>query len=269
MQIVWKRGYYIYLLLFLLVFMLSYILLKAREKDALGGDLEPVVVASRNMREGTWITPALVEVQRVPKRFVQPGAFRSSEDVLGMVSASLLRKGEQVLDTKVMYADEGGGISSMVSDGKRGIGVELEGHEMAGGLIRPGDHVDVFVTFGTSRDGEKKTVLLLQDVAILAVGGRTRSAGLESRDRKGESPFGASFGIGHKFDAEGRNSVTLLVDALDATRLVHAKHSGEITLSVRSPSDRSVLMDNTAQGAAEAEAFVNTALPAGKKGKIE
>jgi pilus assembly protein CpaB len=117
-------------------------------------------------------------------------------------------------------ADDRRDLSSLVAPGMRAVTVRARsgGNDRANELIRPGDRVDVIVTSG-ERD-QQTTVVLLQNVLVLAVGLDTGGDGVEKH----------AGGI--------RDSLlTLSLSIREAQLEAMAAEKGRISVALRNPDD--------------------------------
>lgn len=156
---------------------------------SISGPSESVVVASQNIPAGTRITAEMVAVKKLPDSTILAGAFKAPEAVVGQVTTVPVIAGEQLVPEKItatgqaavnQYGDNPP-LSLLLEPGMRAVSVELSSLIGAGGLIRPGDHVDVILsvktrtsdeTSGTGGDpggSNQLAVTVLQDLKVLAV----------------------------------------------------------------------------------------------------
>jgi pilus assembly protein CpaB len=112
----------------------------------------------------------------------------------------------------------------IITPGRRIATVSVNPVSGIAGLITPGDHVDVLVTFrGGGQGGATSTMTLFQDVTVFAVDDITRVAYRIGRNRSGR---GSSYA-----------TVTLLLLPAEVELLVYAQANGEMTLTKRAPVD--------------------------------
>ena len=134
---------------------------------------EPVAVfvASGDILEGTRLDESHVAVQKVPRRFMQPGAIQEPQSLMGMISRVPILKGEQFLGTKLMGLGKKSGLAHQIPEGFRALSVEVDEASGVGVLIRPGNRVDLVGTFEMEMLGETQavTLTLSQNVLVLAV----------------------------------------------------------------------------------------------------
>lgn len=138
------------------------------------GDVTPVVVASQDIAAGSEITADMVKVVDVPAGLVVKNAITDSALVVGQTARFPIAQGEQLVKASFGAQSEEDGLAYVVPKGMRAIAVSVEEVTAVGGLLRPGDRVDVIAVFdsdsntlGASRPTTAVTVL--QDVEILAI----------------------------------------------------------------------------------------------------
>ncbi len=135
----------------------------------------PVVVAARAIPPRTVVTPEMVRVQSLPVEARHPSAFRSPGEVIGKITRSPLTTGEQVLTTKVYLQREDSGLAFMVPDGMRAVSVGFNEVIGTGGMILPGDRVDVIGVFEVRRPLPTSVVVNTGDQAVFQRSGSPES----------------------------------------------------------------------------------------------
>jgi len=110
-------------------------------------EMASVVVATAALPARTVVTPAMIRVQELPVEAVHPNALRSPNEVVGKIVKTPLTPDEQVLSTKLFLQREESGLAFMVPDGMRAVSVGFNEVIGSGGLLLPGDHVDVIGVF--------------------------------------------------------------------------------------------------------------------------
>ncbi|MBI4570732.1 MAG: Flp pilus assembly protein CpaB [Chloroflexi bacterium] len=207
----------------------------------------PVVVAKSSIPAGTAITAGLVEVRRVPESAVGSEAFTTIDDVVGQVAKFPLAPNEQLLVSKFVATTVGtnDALSYVLEDGMRGMAVTVEQVIAAGGLVLPGDHVDVlWIPFKGA-----PSFTLLSDVEVTAVQQTIAdlapaAPGLQQEGAEPASPA-AGGQRARVSDAEADPkaiTVTMMIASDDAERLFcsewfASQFAGSIRLSVRSFGD--------------------------------
>ncbi len=206
-----------------------------REKLFGDAQLVDVVLARHDILDRKLISQDDVEVSQVPRKYLQPGAVRSVEELEDRVTVTPIKKGEQVLATKLIGIGGQTGVSFVVKDGYRAVSVAVDEVTGVGGLVRPGDYVDIIGTFELTMGGrsQKRSKTLFENVPVLAVG---------SSHVVGQ-PIS---GLGSEVDDHGHLSnnpyaftqVTVSLPPQEAQDLILAQESGVISLIARYPLDK-------------------------------
>lgn len=215
-----------------------------------GDGAVPVVVAKQAIEPGTTITAEMVEVRQVPANVALDGAFRDTGLVVGKVARFPISAGEQVQARDVAAAGVAPGtvstdmpLSYVVPKGMRAVSIPIEEATAAGGLIRPGDRVDVIGVFDVTLYGLKSdptegtdfekylTMTVLQDVEVLAVAQAVEPvvAG-EPQDGTGQPQRVPVQEVKPNPKAA---TLTLAVTPEQAQRLVWAQSVGELRVALR------------------------------------
>jgi pilus assembly protein CpaB len=137
-----------------------------KQKQGLRVKAAQVVVAARDISEGAVINYDTLAFKSVPLKFIQPGALNSKEAAVGKTAIAAIMAGQQVLSTNLSTPGRGLTLAGKTPTGKRAFTVSTDAVSAAGGMIRPGDHVDVLAIFTKPAI----IVTLFQDILILAVG---------------------------------------------------------------------------------------------------
>lgn len=228
---------------------LTWIYIGAREASLLSqSEPQTVVVATVDIPGNSVIDVGMFETRAVPSAFAQPRAVVRQEDVHGRVATVPIAAGTQILAT--MLGDESeGALAYEVPAGQRAVSIGAADVMGVGGLVRPGNRVDILGTFeygrptGISQSGvityadeRTETRLMMQDVRVLAVDQEHRRRGAAPRpvptdaddQESALTPFQEHRDIQH---------VTVLVSLRQAQELVLAQEIGVLTLALRSNLD--------------------------------
>ena len=144
------------------------------EKTAASGDTKQVLVAREDIPVATRITDSMVELKAIPVEAVHPDSFPSTEGVVGNMARYPIAAGEQVLSDRVAASSvtlregEKLPLPYIVPEGKRAVSVSTSALIGAGGLMRPGDYVDVILTAKLS-SGDQIGRIILQNLEVLAL----------------------------------------------------------------------------------------------------
>jgi len=172
-----KKGVLLPLILAFFAASIYWWILSNKEKDiAKDFEMAQVLVAKYDLPARTIIKADLVETVEIPRRYIQKDAYevRSAADikmVVNLVSAIRIPKGNQVTQSALLALSPEAGLSVKVPPGLRGAVLPVDSDLLR--LIKPGDRVDILVTFeAVMADGKKErvTATILQNVLVLGVG---------------------------------------------------------------------------------------------------
>ncbi|MEK6646713.1 MAG: Flp pilus assembly protein CpaB [Candidatus Firestonebacteria bacterium] len=206
--------------------LLSYVYLTTKEKSIINRTVpKKVLIAVKYIAAGTRVTNDMFETNEIVSDSVQPGAIVNSDDVVGQVSLSPIAVGEQLLANK--FLTTGTSVTSSIPLRKRGVTISVNEATDFIKIIKPGDYVDVLVTFETS---SPYTSTILQNVKIVAIG--ENFSPLKSDDSK-------------KSEMEMFNnlsaSVTLALTPQESEILAFAENKGRLKLALRARGDEEIL----------------------------
>jgi pilus assembly protein CpaB len=225
---------------------LTWLYISTREASLLSGSApQTVAIATVDIPGNTVIQAGMFEFKAVPSAFAQPRAITKPEDVQGRVATVPIAAGSQIAAT--MLGDESeGALAYEVPSGQRALSIAAADVTGVGGLVRPGNRVDILGTFEYGRpvsvsqngtinyaDERTETRLMMQDVRVLAVDQQFRRRGAAPRpvptaaDEETAAP---------SLEAAIRN-VTVLVSLRQAQELILAQEIGTLTLALRSNLD--------------------------------
>ena len=158
--------------IFAMFLVYSYSQEKKAEYDKLYGTTKRVVVATKQILEMSTIDDTMIEYKEVPVNFIQPGAVENPEDVVGLVAASPINEGEQILNTKLLAPGPTTGLSNQIAPSKRAVSIAIDEVRGVSKLLRPGDRIDILapVESGSSLNRKLEVKTILQDVVVLATG---------------------------------------------------------------------------------------------------
>ncbi len=213
-----------------------------------GGNSAFVLTAKRDIPARTAITADMLQLTEVPSNALLAGAVAEDGLAVGRVARIPIYRGEQLVEEKLATAgDDTGqlGLPYVVPKGKRGMAVKADRVVGAGGLLRPGDRVDVLGTVevryqslsGNTEFRDTRSFILAQDVEVLAVEQKIENKTVPQRT-------GSSTDDGTLVDqAEPQPDatvVTLAITALEAQQILLVEVKGTIRLAVRAPGDTEV-----------------------------
>lgn len=186
-------------------------------------ELTKVVVAKDELRYGTEVTRDKLEMADWPVANVPRGSFTSIDDFISKHQPRLvleqIHAAEPILQGKVTGPGQRTGLATMLEPGKKAVAIKVNDVVGVGGLVLPGDRVDIFVTNDGKSDDRRDgaapiayTDVLLQNVRVLAID--------QVLDPKRTEPV------------VGR-TVTVEVSLADAQKITLASTIGTLTLVLR------------------------------------
>jgi pilus assembly protein CpaB len=180
-----------------------------------------VVVASRDLRPGAFLSGETVAVRDVPRAFLHSDAVLADNwsTIAGRVLSHPVRSGEPVLLSHLAQ-DAGAGFSSQLPEGKRALTFPVDDESSISGMLAPGDRIDILFT--TTNNNDSVTLPLLTNVPVIATGIRTLTNAAQLEGRR---------------DASSYSTVTVSVSPEDAAKIAHAQDVGKITITLRQPQD--------------------------------
>ncbi len=212
----------------------------------------PAVVAVQDIPAATTITQDMVAVKAIPADLALAGVFSQSSAAVGQTTQVALAAGEQIIPGKVSSAgtavDQYGPtppLSVIIPEGKRGFAIKVSSVGAAGGLVRPGDHVDLLLSLTASTDDQgveqpASSCYVLQNIQVLAVG-TTLTQTTSDTDANGIAAVDAN---------EGAGTMTLAASPLDASILAAAQANvggdgvgTQLWVSLRKFSDHTISAD--------------------------
>lgn len=179
-----------------------------------------VVVAKVEIAANSKISHEKLATIQVPPESIVPGAFGEIKGLEGRWARNTIRTNAQLTESDLMLAGELPGLGSLIPAGKRAIAIEANEVKAVGSVIKPGDHVDVLATYRDPFGKEETTMMLLQNVLVIAVNqGQTDPTKVDG----------------------AKTSMTLVVGPEETERLTAADRAGILRVALRSPKDTTVI----------------------------
>ena len=210
---------------------LLYLYMQRFEEEASGGIPVPILMATQDIPLGATITQDMLGIRNLPSSYVEERHIRSedAQRILGVRVSMGVRASESILWTDLATtSQQRRDLSGLVQSGMRAITVRADVTSAFGGLLRPGDRVDVLLTAsrGSERGSEQVTLSLLQNVLVLAVG----------QDTGGDDEDGRRPGRRRR-----STEVTMSVTVEQAQALTYSGRTGRLSLTLRNPDDIAVM----------------------------
>lgn len=180
-------------------------------------EMLPVVAAGVDLASGSKMTRENLKVVHLPKRFLPKQAIHPKQ-VARIEGANLIvdvRAGQPVLTNYVTHGVvRTGTFASQIGEGMRAVTFPVDMVSSVGGLLNPGDRIDLLATMRMRNQEGLVTLPLLDNLEILAVGEVFQGA----NDRRYQH-------------------ITLELSPKDSARLLQARQEGSLTAVLRSPED--------------------------------
>ena len=204
------------------------------------------VVIRNDIPAGTTLSAPLLREMEIASDSALAGVYTNSNRLVGRITRYPLVAGEQVVEGKLVGTESapGTGLAFSVPEDTRAVSVPFSEVMGAGGLVVPGDHVDILVhtknerLFGPGDDipdgdsGRPTVVTVLQDVLVLAVGQVFTPPTDAGRDP-------ATLRSENAVPQPGARSVTLAVSPAQAQLMFFASQEGTLGLAMRAFGDDS------------------------------
>jgi len=197
-----------------------------------------VLVANKDIPKGAVIAAENLETNVIPEQYRQPQAVSSADRIVGMIAVVPIAKGEQITLTKLAQPRQVGGLAEGTPVGKRAVTIAVDNIAALGGMIKPGDYVDVIVYVpvpGVTPEGKQAAQIavmpLFQNILVLAVGqdiGSPLSSGIMKKGQEGDKRGEATI-------------ITLALTPQEANLIAFVQEQGKLRLTLRSPADSQVV----------------------------
>ncbi len=217
----------------------SYSQEKKAELDKKYGAMKRVIISAKDIAEFETIDDTMLEFRSIPDDYVSPGFATEVDAVVGQVAGTPIKKGEQILMTKLLTPGPDTGISLQVAPGKRAVTIPVDEIRGVAKLIRPGDRIDIIaaVDSGKGLNTKREVSVLLQDIAVIATGINVVNniPRIIEPDATGKSGTLINLASDTRY-----NSITLELDPKQAQELLYivSTQAGNIFLTLRNPNDR-------------------------------
>ncbi|MFH1726341.1 MAG: Flp pilus assembly protein CpaB [Elusimicrobiota bacterium] len=233
-----KKGVLIPLILAVGAAVVYLMVLTSREKQlSRSYENATVLVARVDMPERTLLKEDLVATKAVPRKFMAQDAIEIKvasdiKQIANLVTRVRVPKGNQITQSALTSLSPTSGLSVKIPPGYRGAVVPVESDLLK--LIKPGDRIDVLVTFDalmSDNRKEKVTATILQNVLVLGVGSNL-----------GQGLTAAQFGDNSKGDRQAaafaeKGNLSVALNPNEAQYLALAMKQGETVVILRGLGD--------------------------------
>jgi pilus assembly protein CpaB len=185
-----------------------------------------VVVAAKDLPQGTQVDTSLLAVRKMPREYLPADAVpeERATELIGAHTAIGIRRGTPVVAAALRQDLRPPRLAAVLAGEQRALTIAVDQMNSQAGNLLPGDWVDLY--YSRTEGGGATIVPLLQRVGVLATGAALRP----EEDSLGDAPTERNY-----------STITLALSATDAARVVLAQQSGNLSVVLRSPDDRSQL----------------------------
>ncbi len=233
-----KKGMLVPVLLALAASAIYWWVLTSKERALEAQHEQATVLVSRfDLPARTIMNVDLVETRQIPRMYMEQDAYevKSQSDIkliTNLVTAVRIPKGNQITQSALLSLSPEAGLSVKVPPGYRGCVLPVDQDLLR--LIKPGDHVDILVTFDAvmgDNHKENVTATILQNVPVLGVGSNL-----------GQGLSGAQASAKEKVAAadqafSDKAALSLSLNPQEAQYLALAEKNGKIDVIVRGLGD--------------------------------
>jgi len=187
-----------------------------------GGAGGRIVVAAADISLGQRVTPEMFKLAEWPAESVPKGSFTDPKQLDGRVLKTNILMGEPVAESRLAPVGTLGGLSALITEGKRALTVRVNDVIGVAGFALPGNYVDVIVSTqkdaGPNQNAHEQAIskIVLERILVLAVAQEV------NRDETKPKVV---------------NAVTLEVTPEQAEKLDLARSVGTLSLALRNQVD--------------------------------
>lgn len=208
-----------------------------RERMLPKGGFVEVLVAARSLSVGERISPETIAIRQVPREWMPPGALRPHEfDAVNQSALSRNVEAGNPVTLEHLRQAKASASAVMIEKGYRAISISVDEVSSVGGLIQPGDRVDLWGTSLSSGSGDAGQILQIapeamkgsrparlvaENLRVIATGQKT-----DRSDASLASDAPASY-----------SSVTLAVPSSVASAVLGGQFQGRLGIALRSSAD--------------------------------
>ena len=192
-----------------------------------------VLVATKPLPVGTILDATMLRYQAWPKDLVQENLYFikkppfDAKSLQGTVVRNAITAGQPVTQGALVKPGDRGFLAAALGAGMRAVTVPVQELTSAGGLVFPGDRVDLILTQNVPGGGDgpplKAAETIVRNLRVLATGQRTDNV----------------VGEDGKTRLQGFNNVTVEATPRIAEQIAVAQMVGSLSLSLRSLADTS------------------------------
>jgi pilus assembly protein CpaB len=195
----------------------AFLLISAKE-SRLEAEVKPVkvMVAAKYIPALSVIDREAVEFGEVPAKYLSGANAVDFNEIKNKVTLVPFLKGEAILLNKI--AQKEAELNTAIPAGMRAISVAVDEESGVGYMVKPGDYVDVLLTFDMTggKSGYNATATILQAARVISAGRNSSGAYAE----------------------DGYRTLTLALTPQEAETITFAREKGKLSFSLRPIGDR-------------------------------
>jgi len=151
--------------------LLIFVALQGRGGSEVSAGTATVVVASGDIEANTVLGANLLETRAVPSDQLIVGGYRDTADLIGLPARYPIQAGEQITASKVGVEaiENEKDLALVLEPGQRGFALRATEVTAVGGLILPGNAVDVIAVFLDDEGDVERAETVLQHIQVLSV----------------------------------------------------------------------------------------------------
>jgi pilus assembly protein CpaB len=203
------------------------------------------IVATKTIPSGAVIKDDMVTAAEMNEALLIPNAFTKTGQAVGQVAKYEILPHDQINASKVGAVATGSQFSSVPKHGMRAASLKVTEVTAVGGLLSPGDRVDIIGTFKIKDrslpEGQSiiRTKTVLENVEVLSVGPEHLEPLAATNTTTGDEDSGASGTVpGDVKEQPGATTITLSLDPEQVQVLVSVQQTAKtVSASLRPIGD--------------------------------
>ncbi|MDN5279486.1 MAG: pilus assembly protein CpaB [Clostridiales bacterium] len=189
---------------------------------------KPVVVSTKRLAARTRLEPEIVkqsfEIREIIASAVPDTAFTDLASITNRYTAITILPDDIMTPGRLLDEASVPNLARAIPPGKRAVSIAVSKVSSVGGFIQQGDFVDVIATF-RPRNSVPITKIVLQDIQVLAVGGKYEFSGATAS----QSPA---------ISASKVELITLAVTPSELERLMYLDTGTSFRFVLKNPQDK-------------------------------
>jgi pilus assembly protein CpaB len=210
------------------------------------------VIALEKIPAGTKIEASMLSAKKVPDDLLVADAFDDPAKVAGKYAAYDITRGEQITTARIGDANSVlCGMACVVDPGTVAVGVEVKEVTAVGGLLYPGNRVDVSPSYKIKNDGSVdgcnqpyilRTETLLQNVQVLSVAQQQQKPAAANNVGASDPNSGVSGTVPPDAKQQpGAATITLALSQQNSLKVIDAQGRAKtVWISLRSVGDNEI-----------------------------